>query len=81
MNDIYLTNTCATTSGEITLPHLGTLFFDNYVMPYGILTYVFIDDGTAFFSKFSSMLCHFIGLKNLTTFTVPDSNYRTGQEI
>lgn len=43
-------------------PHVTSILYDLWVVPYGIPAYLVTDNGSGFVDKFSETLCQFLGL-------------------
>ena len=67
MTDRYSKLTRAVPSTKTTAPQVALIFLDNWVIPYGIPSYVLTDNGPQFTSKFFACLCAFLGSKLLNT--------------
>lgn len=67
MTDIYSKLPRAVPPGEISSSRVANVFFDSWIVPYGILVYILTENGVQFTSKLLAALCKIRVVKNLTT--------------
>lgn len=67
IRDCYSQSKRAIPTSDTTFTHIGTLFFDYWLVLYRISTYFLADEDVQFTSKFFATLCTLLGVKHLTT--------------
>lgn len=67
ITDRYSKPTHAIPSSQATSTLIVNIFFDQWIISYGIRSFQLTDNDTKFVSKFFATLCSFLGVKHLTT--------------
>lgn len=67
ITDRYSKVTRAIPTSKTASTHAANIFFEHWVIPYGIPKYLLTDNGPQFTSKFFAMICSLLGVKHLTT--------------
>lgn len=63
----YFMLTRTVLSSTTTAAHLANLFMGRWLIPYGLLAYLFIDNGTQFVTKFFATVCALLEVKHFST--------------
>lgn len=68
MTDRYSRLTRAVPTSKTSATHILSISYDNFILPYGIPTYLLTDNSTqSVSSEFFKTICHFLGMKHLKT--------------
>lgn len=69
MTDRHSKLTRAVPTTQTTALHVASIFYDHWIIPYGIPDHLLTENSNQFVSKFFATLCQFLDLKHLTTTT------------